>query len=338
MRSRRTEVAIVLALLLTACAGGGDGTGSGTGGGTTSVDSSTLCVSSSCGDRTVLLDIPAAENQIFTPDGRLFISAGSGLYEITKDGNGAFAAGLITDECGFTGMAIIGDILYVNCGTGAFYAARLEPTLQLQQIFTIEGMCISNGMAAGPDGNLYVVDEPLNVNPPANCVPPDPKIVRLNVDPADPFHILGQEVWVQGSPAGLLFLGLNNVLRFPNGLVSQGNRFFGTDGGSVYRVDMMPDGSAGKVELLFWEATAHDDLGLAGDALVVTDFFKGRIFLLSQEGELLQETNPALFEFPSSARLGRAPMFEPTDVIVTETGVLGDQSLPLDHLSVFRRR
>ncbi len=37
-------------------------------------------------------------------------------------------------------------------------------------------------------------------------------------------------------------------------------------------------------------------------------------------------------------RLGRPPMFESTDILVTETGVLVDQSLPLDHLSLFRRK
>ena len=40
-------------------------------------------------------------------------------------------------------------------------------------------MCIANGMAMGADGNLYIVDEPLNL-----CVP-DPKIVRLRLDGAD---------------------------------------------------------------------------------------------------------------------------------------------------------
>jgi hypothetical protein len=301
------------------------------------VDSRSLCVSSGCGERTVLLDIPSAENLIFSPEGRLFVSAGTGLYEITQDAQGAFAANLIAPG-GFTGLAIIGDVLYVNSGSGALYAARLEPTMTLTQIFTIEGMCISNGMTEGPDGNLYVVDEPLTINPPANCLPPDPKVVRVNVDPNDPFHVLGQEVWIQGSPLGQLHLNLDNVLRFPNGLQRRGNTFFGTDGGSVYRVELQPDGSAAGVESIFFEPTAHDDLGIAGDALVVTDFFTGRILLVSQDGELLQETDRFLFSFPSSARLGRPPMFRPDDVVVTETGVLGDNSLPIDHLSVFRRR
>jgi hypothetical protein len=338
------KLGVVLAttVLLAAC-GGEDRSGYASAdapgdGEPAAVDSSMLCVSSGCGERTVLLDIPGAENQLFTPEGRLFISSGSGVYEVTRDAEGAFAAALISADCGFTGLAQRGNLLYAVCGNGGLYAGEVTAVPVLTKIFQFEGMCIPNGTALGPDGNLYVVDEPLNISPPANCLPPDPKIVRLIVDPVDPMHILSQEVWVQGSPLGQLHLGLDNVLRFPNGLVRQGNHFFGTDGGSIYRVDLMPDGSAGEVMPLFFEATAHDDLGLAGDdALVVADFFGGRILLLSQDGTLLQETDRLLFSFPSSARLGRPPMFAPDDVLVTETGVLGDQSLPLDHLSVFRR-
>jgi hypothetical protein len=322
---------IFAAVLLAACAKENSGGGSGA----TPVDANPLCVSSSCGERVVLLDIPSAENQIFTDDGRLFVSSGSGLWEVTKDASGTYAKTSITST-GLNGLAIIGDVLYATAGNGDFYAGRIGSDLQMTKIFTIAGMCIANGMVAGPDGNLYVVDEPLSPAPP-NCIPPDPKVVRLNVDPADPMHILNQEVWIQGSPAGLLSLGLDNVLRFPNGLQRKGNRFFGTDGGAIYFADLQADGSAGPVTKIYWEPTAHDDLGIAGDNLVVTDFFGGRIFLLSQDGELLQQTDRVLFSFPSSTRIGRPPLFSADEVVVTETGVLTDNNLPLDHLSVFRR-
>ena len=325
-------VPICAVLVLAGCAKG-DGSVSGASPATSSND---LCVSSSCGERVVLLDIPSAENQIFTSDGRLFVSSGSGLWEVTKDSSGAYAKTSITDT-GLNGLAIIGDVLYATAGNGDFYAGHISSGPQMTKIFTIEGMCIANGMVAGPDGNLYVVDEPLSPAPP-NCVPPDPKIVRLNVDPADPMHILNQEVWIQGSPAGLLFLGADNTLRFPNGLQRKGSRFFGTDGGAIYYADLQPDGAAGPVTMIYWEPTAHDDLGIAGEDLVVTDFFGGRIFLLSQDGQLLQQTDRVLFSFPSSTRIGRPPLFSTDEVVVTETGVLTDNTLPLDHLSVFRKR
>ncbi|MGB1563927.1 MAG: hypothetical protein ACPHN2_20745 [Sinimarinibacterium flocculans] len=295
------------------------------------VDATMLCVSSECGERTVLLDIPSAENLVFSNDGRLFVSSGVGVFEIVQDADGQFARELISEARGYTGLAVKGDVLYAISGDGAVWATRLDAP-QLQVIHTMTGMCIANGTAVGADGNLYIVDEPLNL-----CVP-DPKIKRLTLDPGDPFKVTHEEVWVQGSELGLLSFGVGNTLRFPNGLQADGTRFFGTDGGSIYHVDLLPDGSAGAVTPNFFEVDVHDDLGLVDDGVLLANFLTGRISLISRDGELLQATAPGVFSFPSSVRLGRPPMFAPTDIVVTETGVLLDNNLPLDHLSVFRRR
>ncbi|HSW14188.1 MAG TPA: hypothetical protein VLI06_15180 [Solimonas sp.] len=317
-------------LLLAACSNGGGGDDNAS---LPPPSAAELCVNSDCGERTVLLDIPGAENLTFSADGRLFVSGGSGVFEIHKNSDGSFRADSISpEECGYTGLATRQGHLYASCGDGRFWATKLDAAPQLQLIHTMTGMCIANGTALGADGRIYVVDEPLNL-----CVP-DPKIKRLTLDPADPLKVVNEEVFVQGSPLGQLHLGLDNVLRFPNGLQAEGSRFYGTDGGSIYSVDLQPDGSAGEVTPIFFEVDVHDDLGVVGDALLLANFLTGRISLLSKTGELLQATAPGTFTFPSSVRLGRPPMFERTDILVTETGVLVDQSLPLDHLSLFRRK
>lgn len=315
--------------LLASCSGGGDAPAAAQ-----APSAETLCVDSECGERQVLLQIPSAENLHFTDDGRLFVSSGQGFFEIRKNDDGSFRADPAYEgtACGFTGIASRDGYLYAACGNGTLWGGALTATTVIRPIFQISGMCIANGMAMGADGNLYVVDEPLSL-----CVP-DPKIVRLQLDPVDPLHVVEQAVWVQGSPLGQLHLNLDNVLRFPNGLQEDGGRFYGTDGGSVYTVDLQADGSAGAVQSLYFEVAIHDDLGLVPGGILVTDFGFGRIFLLSREGELLQETDRGLFSFPSSVRLGRPPMFEPDDILVTETGVLTDNNLPIDFLSVFRRR
>lgn len=324
----KTWTLLLAAVLLAGCSDDGSDAASAP-----PVRAADLCVNSQCGERKVLLDIPGAENLTFSDDGRLFVSSGSGVYEIHKNVDGSFRADSISPEaCGYTGVAIRQGVLYVACGDGRFWATRLDAAPQLRLIHTMSGMCIANGTALGADGRIYVVDEPLNL-----CVP-DPKIKRLTLDPADPFKVIAEEVFVQGSALGQLHLGLDNVLRFPNGLQAEGSRFYGTDGGSIYTVDLLPDGSAGEVTPIFFEVEAHDDLGIAGDGLLLANFLAGRITLISKTGELLQATEPGTFTSPSSVRLGRPPMFEPTDILVTETGVLGDQSLPLDHLSLFRRK
>ena len=293
-----------------------------------------LCVASECGEAIRLVAIPDAENILFGPDGRLFVSGGRNVYEVTRASDGSYAATpLSAVECNFTGLAIHRKHLYATCGDGPLFAGRYDKDIALAEIYRFDGMCIPNGTAVGPDGRLYVVDEPLN------CAEADPKIVALTLDPADPLHVVAQDTWVQGSPTGLLWLGQDTALRFPNGLVVDGATFYGTDGGSVYSVGIGDDGAAGAVTPLFFEPTAHDDLALAGpDGLLVTDFFKGRILLLSRDGMLVQETLPGTFSEPSSVRLGQPPLFAPTDILVTDKGVITDESLPLDYLLLFRRK
>lgn len=293
-----------------------------------------LCVANACGEKVLVADIADAENLVFASNGRLFVSGGQNVYEITEPREGVFEKRALSAEgCNFTGLTIARGHLYASCSDGRFFAAPLNKQVPLTEIYRFTGMCIPNGTAAGPDGRIYVVDEPLN------CQEADPKIVALTLDPDDPMRVLQQDTWIQGSPTGGLFLGLDTTFRFPNGLIRDGHTFYGTDGGSIYSVSVGDDGAAGAVTPLYFEPTEHDDLGLGGpDGLLVTDFFKGRIFLLSRSGELLQQTDPGTFYEPTSVRLGQPPMFDAGDILVTDKGVITEMNLPIDHLWLFRRK
>lgn len=304
------------------------------------VTAADLCVSSDCGEAVLLLAIPDAENLLFSDDGRLFVSGGQNVYEITKAADGTFSATPLYDgTCSFTGLAILDGWLYANgCADHSLLAAQLTAAPKLEKIYQYTGFCIPNGMTDGPDGKLYLVDEPL-VGQAEACFVADPKIVRITLN--GPTQVAGQETWLQGSPAGLLWLTAplqDDQMRFPNGLARDGDTFYATDGGTVFSVELQADGSAGPVMPLFWEPTAHDDLGLVDGGILVSDFFFGRVLLLSRDGALLQETPQFTFTAASSVRLARPPMFEPTDILVTDKGVIGDNDLPLDYLVLFRRR
>ena len=135
--------AVFAAVGVSACGGGSEGPD----GNAATVDPATLCVSSSCGEKTRLLTIPNAENTLFTPDGRLFVSGGSNVYEIGRDTSGWQAAPLYDGSCNFTGLAQRGQTLYAACEDGRLYAATVgvgRP--KLAPIYAFAAVTAPNGV------------------------------------------------------------------------------------------------------------------------------------------------------------------------------------------------
>lgn len=323
-------------LLVLLCCGylPGCGSSSATGdeAGAPAVDPARLCVAAGCGTRIKLLEIDSAENTLFTPDGRLFVSGGSNVYEVTHDAAGWRAAPLYDGSCNFTGMARRGNILYVACFDLRLYALDLSHGgARLQPIYALAGMAAPNGMSDGPDGELYLTDGPLSTSQ-----LPSPKIVRLDFDAADPLKVARQTTW------------LSQGVGLPNGLTRRDRTlYFSTSSilppslGQVNRVTIQADGSAGAVQTFSnLGLSVPDDLSVAGDDLLQALYSEGAIALIGPDGAIVSQTAPLSFDLPSSVKPGRPPLFEPTDLVVTEKGVVGvDQTGALfgNMLSVYRR-
>lgn len=289
------------------------------------VDPAGLCVASACGGKTRLVTIPDAENLLFTPDGRLFVSGGRNVYEIHRDGDGYAATPLLDGSDNFCGLALRGEMLYANGFSGTLYAARLTARPALQAIHST-GLASANGLAAGPDGELYAVNGPLT---------PSPKIVRLRLDPADPFEVTEQTDW-------LVFAPLSS---FPNGVQVRGRDLYYSDSaatalGRIRKVRINDDGSAGTpVDVASLGASLPDDFSLVGDLLLASYFSDGRIGLFGADGQLIAQTDAGSFESPSQVRTGQPPLFATSDLLVTEKGLLGENDSSIGNvLSVFRRK
>ena len=287
----------------------------------------TLCVASSCGSKTRLVTIPDAENLLFTPGGRLFVSGGTNVFEIGKSGSTYTATPLLDGSCNFTGLALRGEVLYANCFDGQLYAARLTTTPRLEAIHDL-GLAAPNGLATGPDGELYLVNGPLATN-----ALPSPKIVRLRLDATDPFKVLEQSDW----------LVLDTLQSQPNGVQVRGRKLYFSESsaptqGRISTVVINADGSPGARAVFTSFNSLPDDFSLPGEELLAAYYSNGQIALFDANGALVSATDAMSFDSPSQVRLGQPPLFATSDVLVTEKGVIGEnESTNGNVLSVFRR-
>lgn len=321
---RTLPLILAAVTLLTGCIGGNDPHPQ-----TTAVDPTTLCIDSTCGEKTQLLDIPSAENTLFTPNGRLFVTGSDSVYEVTKDSSGWHATSLATTKANFTGLAQRGNVVYAAAFDGNLYAARItDKPPEFKAIHEL-GMSSANGMATGPDGSLYIVNGPLGASIPA------PKIVRLRFASNDPMEVTEQVDW------------LTSNLYFPNGLQRRGNTLIVSDSdvlnvaiGAVKSIEIMADGSAGTPQLIGTFPSLPDEIGLVGDSVLAAFYSNGQIGLINPSGTLVSQTDLLSFDNPSSVKLGQPPMFAPDDLLVTEKGLIVVPPIPGygSKLSVFRRK
>ena len=316
----------VMSLALAACGGSSSSDDSdGRNGGNAEVRD--LCVSNTCGSKNVLADMPGAEYLLFTDDGRLFAASDLNVFEVTRSGDDWLTTPIGSMDCGFAGLEQIGSVLYAN-GCNQLFATELNDTPLLQPIHSYDGFGLANGLTADPAGNLYAVNGPI-----ASGGLVDAQVAKIVINPNNPFEVLEQIRWADAG------------LEFPNGIDYFDGQMYVSDSsasqvqpGSIKTIELLADGSAGNVETLtIWPGILDDITVVDGAYILVSDYLTGMIGQVSLDGEILQTTLPLTFENASSVLPGEPPLFEKTDILVTEKGLLLEHNTPIGNkLSVFK--
>jgi hypothetical protein len=297
--SRFRRLLLSIALVLAACAEDSD---------TTSLpDLQTTPLESSLS--TLVEGIGDAENATFTADGRLFVTGGENIYEITKQEERYVARALYTGVCNFTGVVVRAGYLYTTCTEGSnlanltpyLLAAPVSEHMELAIIHQFEHVMIPNGIAFDERGRLFVTD----------FTPLAGKVVALSFQPASPLEVVRESVWHEGGHP------------LANGLKIFRNKVYMTDLNQIKVIPIEPDGSAGRLSVLASRIAVLDDLYVSDQGIVVGDFYGGQLVYYSLSGKLLKQT-AALFRSPSSITPGRPPLVPDGALVVTEKGALGE--------------
>jgi outer membrane protein assembly factor BamB len=260
------------------------------------------------GQRRTLVDgIVAAENQLFTSTGRLFVSGDEGVFEITRQGTQYSSRKLQSDaKCQFGGLTEHASTLYANCYDGQdskLYAAPLGETPELRAIHALPGVGLANGLTSDEDGNLYVASSF------------DGSILRLKLEPGNPLAVSAQDTWLANS--GLV----------TNGIKYFEGELFWTAFTTLKSARLRPDGLPGRQRDLFSALTFFDDLYASEDGFLLDDYLNGRVISVDATGRNRSGTPISTFDGPSSVQPAQGRLGLPQNALVVTERNAGRLSL-----------
>ncbi len=293
---------------------------------------------------TLIKLVPDAENAFFTDTGRLFVTDGTCICEITDRGT---VTKLFTDTQGlFGGIAQSGKWLYVvhasikntlpsldfnsllASGDIVTILKALTDAMMNKEILradisvagppvfeslcVIEGALLPNGMAADVEGNLYVADQTFL---------PQGGIIKFTIT-GDETPVVSQERWIYHKDGCLS----------PNGVAISGSTLYFTDfaltslkPAKVKKVEII-NGKPGTIEVVHSALSFFDDLDIGvyknRTYIAVADYLLSSIIMINQNDGAKTRLGSGKLANPSSVHFGKTPQFKANELLVTEKGML----------------
>jgi len=309
-----------------------------------------VCVAlfiSGCIEKEKIVTIPDAENLLFTSQGDLLVNGGKSIYQVTShtesDGSTIYIPKSVYDgdRCSFGGIAQQGDWVFSVCkevyikwkgftfqlvqDTHLLAANLHERPINFKALDQgleydpLDAMTIPNGIAFAPTGELIIADTNFFAQSDVGRITLDysgdlPQIAKFEAN----------------------WLGGEYGFESPNGPRVIGDTLYISDSNKVRRLVF---NESGEIPLLFTNAEGHevsnlpdDNLFYTGgvivddilpycDGIAVTQFLEGKLVYQDAQGQQYK-TMPFSFESPSALAVGQGPMFNGSDLMVTEKGVI----------------
>ncbi len=274
-----------------------------------------------CLNKEKLSDMPEAENQVITEDGRHFVTSGKGLAEITQS-NGTLSLDYIDAGCdAYNGIVSFDDRLIVVCADSALINARhtlisaqLETGVkpEMSELMVLDNMSLPNGMTLTPENDALLIAD----------------YVLLGRGKVSKFDLSINDNVLSAQLNDLNFLNIEQNIYSPNGLKFSGNDLYLTDfdytsiSSRVVKVSFL-DGAYLDTDVLYSKTTILDDLLPTCGGVLTGDFLNGRLVFINSEGEVFRSDYQ---EFPglSSMVWGQAPLFDANTLVITERGIIQD--------------
>ena len=285
-----------------------------------------------CLPKEPLVAIPSAENIRQVTDGRIFISGKDALYRLDQNEQGFSATAVAADEeCSyFAGLAELNNWLFFVCAQSSglqFKDLKFSEAGYLRAyslidesvvtIMTLSGFQFPNGLDALPEQNaILIADEDFFVAQGGVS-----KII-LDFSSGQPVLADYQHHWI----------GPQQQVYAANGVRVVDDAVYLTDIGFFKRVPLLPDGSPGAAEILFNNLTVLDDFDRYCQGFLITDFVKGRLVYVPDDGSGPVFSAGGLSS--PSAVVGHPDSFSAGEVLVTESRGLqasqGNQLVKVD--------
>lgn len=282
-------------------------------------------ISAQADTTTILTTAPSAENAIQTSDGRLFVSASDGLYQVNASTKtktkvpvalSATSAASTSTNCYFTGLAQYQNYLYAACtpDVESNFALRhllvmdLNQSPQMRSFHSVSDIGFFNGISLDANGNIYAANFGSLATPSAG------RIIKLTMSSRTTVASKVNWLYSTGRINGIRVNG-NTVYYVEDNVYFAGYNYF-------KKVGITSIGTAGTPQTIYRSTNYIDDFILVTDGAVLATAAmspfapsNGEVVHISETGAVLHSA-----KFPGWQPTAVAFMKTPTwgSLLVTE--------------------